>query len=1030
MTGRAGWNSKPWMSNVFEILCVWPDCIIRAQWLLDSELDGRLHDVVFEFSGPVLDLQDWSLRASASDVEFKSVGPAPAMNNLRGQLEAAADGGVFEFTTEDAQFEWSHWFDRTFPIKRANGEFTWRFDADGTAIISLNRGEFEDGTATISQLNATCRVEKTARQVSSLGQLFTVDSVSELTFEDGRVVSPKGSGQRPLSLEASAQFEFNDLSKLVNYLPNDERIDKFRLWSLNAFKSGAVNNGSVSYRGEASRNALRTGKAQLDAQADFLDVRIDYGYQRDWPEVEQGRGSAIIRNELLVITPDEVWLNGDPVTNSQLQIAPLFQRGRVLSVEGKTSTSLVKGMDFLFKGPLIKPENQLQVLPVQAEQGRVDIDVAVKIPLRKVSDAQVTGTAEVRNGSGVLPEGVPISDVNATVEFTERSVTSENIRAKFLGGDTLGTLVTTEEAQPPVMKLSANGVADAAELEPWVGEHLLTWFSGAAPWQGDLLIDGGKVDISGVSNLEGLSISAPAPLAKSASESARMTFAMTVGGNDVQQSLALDYQDTMHLKFQADPLRTGRYKKPSLFDNSVISIGLDNNEELKPGVNFVIKENRINLDEWLDAIIDMASYEPVKPTENTDFLDAMRSVQLEIEDPFFLGREFGSLEASVVSVDGHSWIGTVDGDNIEGTMKLEPRAEVGEYGFRLTRLNMVEEPDSDASPEPIDYSLRPEEYPAISLEVENYHLAGKALGELVFHGRPQQDQWVVDTFTIKHHGISTEARGGWRNTEEQGSISSFDFSTVIDEAEGALTELDFAGIIKKGRGTLNGNINWIGAPHEFDYARLNGEFDLRLRKGELIKVEPGSGKLLGLLNFNAIARRLLLDFSDVFASGLEFDRMQYSGLFSDGEALFRDAYIFTPAVFVRMDGKIDLSKELIDMEVHVSPELGGNLTLLSALANPTAGAVVFLTQRIFKDEMRESSFRSYRAFGTWEDFELVEMDSPDRDRLLASQTSDVESIVTDPESSPPEDSEEPSVEPEEQATPDLQEEDNLQAKER
>ena len=50
------------------------------------------------------------------------------------------------------------------------------------------------------------------------------------------------------------------------------------------------------------------------------------------------------------------------------------------------------------------------------------------------------------------------------------------------------------------------------------------------------------------------------------------------------------------------------------------------------------------------------------------------------------------------------------------------------------------------------------------------------------------------------------------------------------------------------------------------------------------------------------------------------------------------------------------------------------MVLLSALANPAAGAVVFLTQRIFKDEMRQASFKSYRALGTWQDFELVDLD--------------------------------------------------------
>jgi len=71
-----------------------------------------------------------------------------------------------------------------------------------------------------------------------------------------------------------------------------------------------------------------------------------------------------------------------------------------------------------------------------------------------------------------------------------------------------------------------------------------------------------------------------------------------------------------------------------------------------------------------------------------------------------------------------------------------------------------------------------------------------------------------------------------------------------------------------------------------------------------------------------------------------------------------------------MEGQVDLVNEMIDMEIHMSPELGGNLALLSALANPAAGAVVFLTQRVFQEQLRDTNFISFRALGTWEDFEL------------------------------------------------------------
>jgi len=86
------------------------------------------------------------------------------------------------------------------------------------------------------------------------------------------------------------------------------------------------------------------------------------------------------------------------------------------------------------------------------------------------------------------------------------------------------------------------------------------------------------------------------------------------------------------------------------------------------------------------------------------------------------------------------------------------------------------------------------------------------------------------------------------------------------------------------------------------------------------------------------------------------------------------------------------------MEVHVSPELGGNLALLSALANPAAGAVVFLTQQLFKDDLRKSNFRSFRALGSWEEFELEEIRASNSTNDSATPQADAISkpLSTDP----------------------------------
>lgn len=959
-------------------------------WLLEAQLAGRLHDLEFGFSGSLLEFANWSISAAASGVGFKSTSQTPAINNLRGQLKASADGGQFLFFTQDSLFEWSRMFDQAFPIKRAQGEFAWRFNPGGEVVVSLTDGEIVDDNASVSNINASCKFDQRGRKVSNFAELFTIESVAQLNYQDGDVVDSgdsASSSMRPLIVDASADFEMGNLSAIQYYLPNDPRIAKFRTWAERAFLGGQASNGTASYRGELSRNAIHVGKAELEASADFEAVEIDYGYQRAWPKVNKGRGRATIKNNLLNIIPDEVFLDKYPLSNADLQIVDLFKRDRYLALQGDVSMALPEGIDFLFKGPLIAPDKVPDELPIKADRGTVDISLGVTIPLNKINSAKVEGTAYVKNGRAWLPPKVPLEKVNATIQFTEQSVSSDGISARFLGSEAVAKLVTTKQAQPPIMRIDASGTASVEKLEPWVGEHLLTWFEGKAPWQGSVAIDGAKIEITGKSQLQGVTVNAPAPLAKTAQQSVPLSLSLVTGGTKVQQKLVVNYGNRARAQLQAKALtspvlRGESPSRTSLFDEALISIGNKATAQSKrpaKGVNFDIQQDDIDLDQWLSAIVDLAEYEPKNKTDNTEFLDAMRNVRVSARNPFFLGRQFGAFELSALSVDGAYWIGSLNGENINGTMKLQPRTTIGNYEFNLSYLSLGEQLDINNIPAPIDYSLDPSSYPVVSLNIDSFRLTGKNLGRLRLKGEPVGERWLLSNFQMVHRGIKTTASGSWVNNNELGSITSFDFDTKIDEAEGVLDDMAFDGFIKKGKGSINGNLSWLGAPHDFEYARLNGDFDMRISDGELVKVEPGGGKLLGLLNFNAIARRITLDFRDVFASGLTFDRMQYTGVFSEGEAIMRDAFVFTPAVFVRMEGKINLHKELIDMEIHMSPELGGNLALLSALANPAAGAVVFITQRIFKDEMRNSSFRSYRALGTWEDFEMVEFEAGKED---------------------------------------------------
>jgi len=756
----------------------------KARWILDAELSGLLHDVDFTFTGAVMDLSDWSLTASATDVDFKSLNSLPALNNLNGELNASAKKGSFNFTTANSTFEWSKLYDKRFPINSAQGRITWRRNNDGAFEVSLHQGQLTDPNLSIYDINADLVFDQANRKVSSFGDLFKVDSVEELSYQDGSVVSGAGQlGPKPLSLDASAKFNVTDMSALSAYLPKVKKLNLFRNWLDKAYKSGRMFDGRASYQGELSPKALQNGKAKLMVRSEFDSVTIDYAPEQDWPPATRGRGVAELNNDFLTISPKELWLNGDEVRDGVLTIENLFSREILLKLNGKTSTSLQKGMAFL-------------------------------------------------------------TDINTVVAFTERTVTADNVRATFLGGETKAKLITTAETQPPKMRLIGSGVANLEQLSPWLGEHLLTWFSGQAAWQGRLDIDGANLVIDGTSDLVGVEVSAPQPLSKAAELPTDFRLSMNLGGkrvdgNEPLQHLSVEYSDLLHAEFKAKPVRVTSAAQASqqvplgsLFDTALIRVGTTvadklNNQglistqpELPSGINFLIEHPELDIDQLLESVIELAQFQPSVASENTDFLDALRSVKISTPAAISMSRPFGAFEAVATSDDGVTWDGTLTGDNIAGRLSMLPRSDIGSYTLELDKL--IVGPPSDNRPPvlPIDKSLSPADYPAIKLTVDSLNMAGRQLGALDFFGQPSGDKWMIEKFALVHNGIRTSATGQWVNQQESGSLSAFDYSTTIEEAEGALDDMDFGGYIRKGRGSMVGKLEWPGAPHEFEYSRL------------------------------------------------------------------------------------------------------------------------------------------------------------------------------------------------------------------
>jgi len=191
-----------------------------------------------------------------------------------------------------------------------------------------------------------------------------------------------------------------------------------------------------------------------------------------------------------------------------------------------------------------------------------------------------------------------------------------------------------------------------------------------------------------------------------------------------------------------------------------------------------------------------------------------------------------------------------------------------------------------------------------------------------------------------------------------------------------LSRLNYPDNVKRGKATLDGQLSWTGSPAELDFATLSGKLALEAHNGQFTKVEPGIGKLLGILSLQALPRRITLDFRDVFSEGFAFDDISGSMRIVRGVVSSDDFTMQGSAAKVDMSGETDLTRETQKLRVRITPSFGDSVSVAGAfLGGPVVGLTALLLQKVFKDPLGRMAAYEYQINGTWSDPKVSKIQS-------------------------------------------------------
>lgn len=215
--------------------------------------------------------------------------------------------------------------------------------------------------------------------------------------------------------------------------------------------------------------------------------------------------------------------------------------------------------------------------------------------------------------------------------------------------------------------------------------------------------------------------------------------------------------------------------------------------------------------------------------------------------------------------------------------------------------------------------------------------------------------------------MKVSMNGRWRGSL-QNHVSSFDVDFASTDMLATLTALDVNSEMDTNEFNTTGYLSWADTPFDFDFSILNGVLDIRAGKGSLNSVEVGAGRLLGAMNVDTLVRRLSLDFSDLFEEGFPFDKIEANMEIKMGQANVTQLIMPGPSATIRMQGRLGLVEEDVDMKMAISPALGGNLAVAGfALGGPVGGVATYLAQKAIQSQMNKTVNYRYHVRGSWQD---------------------------------------------------------------
>lgn len=867
---------------------------------------GLLHDVALDWYSPQGRTVLSRIDTRFSDLALASGDGLPGAEGLTGELRGDGASGRFVLRGREVALD----LPQIFPQSRMNFA---RIDADGGWGLTPTGLEIRLERASFENPDAAGEAQGVLRPAAS--RLGDIDFTARLTRAAGDAV--------------------------WRYLPHSVNVTT-RTWLQRAIVGATVHDARLTLRGALEDFPFTDGAGQFLVTVELRDGRLEYA--EGWPAIEDIVASVRFEGAGMHIAASDGRILGVRLSEVTADIPDLDDaNGQVLTVRGRAGGATKDFLRFVSQSPVRKRVDGFT--DGMSAEGGGELDLAFVMPLDDVDRTEVDGSYRfTRNRIRVVDWLPPLDQAEGRVRFSADRFAIENGAARAFGEP---LRITARTVAPGDLRFDVAGGISVRALRQLHGWPWLSHLSGSAPWQASISVgaDGTRADVR--STLAGISSSLPAPLNKRAADP--WPLRVELGFSGAARDLRGSVEDRIEFALAARESREGfEIERGGVAFSAPLWLP-------EQGIGVSARLAELDADAWRTALGggDDVGGLPVS------------ALHVDIDRARAFGYDIAHLDLEAQAADD-GWNGRVSSDLLAGAFAWRGEGE-GTLALRLEHLRLGQRETSDAEVARLLEMEDATTLPDMDIVAEHFELRGLELGRLALQARNEGGAWLLDSVSIANPDAQLTGSGRWRPGPAPLTRLSMRFES--GDIGRFLTRVGYPEAVRNGSAVLGGELEWRGIPTRIDYPSLNGAFRVDARNGRFSRLEPGVGRLLGVLSLQALPRRLKLDFSDVFSEGFAFDSLGGNVSLHSGVLGSEDFEISGPAARIWIAGSANLLDETQDIKVVVQPTLSESVAVGAAagLINPVAGVVAYLAQKVLSDPIERMFAYGYAITGTWAD---------------------------------------------------------------